>query len=107
MNRQQQAFGANFRSAGRYSTGQLSVDRSITVDELMLFLIWDTITPAELNVRLAAAEEAGMQNIFFANFYQSWNRSGKTGWSGWIGRFLPVFTGLKKFLDSPVLPLRI
>jgi hypothetical protein len=29
---------------------------------------------------------------------QSWNRS---------GRFSPVFTGPKKFLDSPVLPLRV
>ena len=41
---------------------------SFTVEGLMLHLRWEIKTPAELNVRSTAAEDAGMQNTFFADF---------------------------------------
>jgi hypothetical protein len=31
----------------------------------------------------------------------------RTGGIGWTDRFLPVFAGLKKLLNSPVVPLRV
>jgi hypothetical protein len=34
-------------------------------------------------------------------------QSDRTGWNSWTGRFSPVFTGLKKFLNAPLVPLRV